>query len=781
MSFSGQELFNLLPSYYRLKDTQLAQSTNLLTVAETTLLQSLRTSTTALTTTQQAQLNALTAKAARGPLQSLMMLIAEQVAAVEEDLSQLYDDEFIETCSDWVIPYIGDLIGYQSVHGVAAAVASPRAEVAHTISLRRRKGTILALEQLARDVTGWGAHAVEFFKLLSDTQYMNHIRLHNHYAPDLRSWKPQAYMDTGFDATAHTVDVRRIAVERGRYNIQNIGIFLWSINSYLLANSPSVAAPASPSGGICLRFNPLGRDMPLFNLPVSQGSDITAPANPSNVPDRLLRRVLCQDIQTGAGAVYYGAGKSLVILLNGIPVSPYQLQICNLSGPEGSWMNVPESGSPYLAAVDPEMGRISLPPAASGASAPTVLASFCYGFNGDMGGGPYPRNDQPADDQPVDAFAVQPEATSMVTQFNQSSSVSLLDALNKAIGNLSPPRIGAVALEINDNGIYPLVAETGVPLALNIPAGATFEFRAADGCRPTIVLGGELSVSGGANSSLYLNGLLVTYAPPTSGSPIPASLLNATGDASNLLGNLYVTHCTFVPGWALPLDNSPQATSLPLGAYFPALFAETPGLSLQIAKSILGTMWINGQVTASIADSIIDATDPTGVAYVASTDPSGQTPEPGGPLSLSGCTVIGKVYSSLLSLVTDSLFWASRSATDMAGNPPSWDASLWACQQQEGCIRFSYVPLASIVPRKYECVVEAVGSPQPVFVSLQYGDPGYCKLSPCTDDQIRRGADDGGEMGGFHFVLAPQRETDLSVRIQEYMPVNLEFGIFYQT
>jgi hypothetical protein len=30
-------------------------------------------------------------------------------------------------------------------------------------------------------------------------------------------------------------------------------------------------------------------------------------------------------------------------------------------------------------------------------------------------------------------------------------------------------------------------------------------------------------------------------------------------------------------------------------------------------------------------------------------------------------------------------------------------------------------------------------------------------------------------------VLAPQRETDLRVRLQEYTPAGLEFGIFYET
>ncbi len=189
MSATGQKLFDLMPALYRLSDAQYAQSHSLLTPAEQAQLQTLQALTPPLPPVEQQQLDALLAKAARGPMQSLLMLVEEQLAMVAEDLDQLYDDQFIETCAPWVIPYIGDLIGYQSVKGVAPAVASPRAEVAHTISFRRRKGTVLVLEQLARDVTGWGAHAVEMFKVLADTQYMNHIRPYNHYAPDLRRWQ----------------------------------------------------------------------------------------------------------------------------------------------------------------------------------------------------------------------------------------------------------------------------------------------------------------------------------------------------------------------------------------------------------------------------------------------------------------------------------------------------------------------------------------------------------------------------------------------------------------
>ena len=122
----------------------------------------------------------------RGELRDLVHLFAEQFAALEENTDQLYDDLFIETCADWVAPYIGDLIGYRTLHGVVPAVASPRADVANTIAYRRRKGTATMLEQMARDVSGWPAHAVEFFEQLATSQYMNHLRLHAPATPDLR-------------------------------------------------------------------------------------------------------------------------------------------------------------------------------------------------------------------------------------------------------------------------------------------------------------------------------------------------------------------------------------------------------------------------------------------------------------------------------------------------------------------------------------------------------------------------------------------------------------------
>src|SRR2546427_43715 len=92
-------------------------------------------------------------------LLALLRVIAEQVNIVEEDIAQLYENWFIETCQDWVVPYIGDLVGYEIVHeaGEPGEVTTgegqqrnkiliPRRDVANTIRYRRRKGSLELLD-----------------------------------------------------------------------------------------------------------------------------------------------------------------------------------------------------------------------------------------------------------------------------------------------------------------------------------------------------------------------------------------------------------------------------------------------------------------------------------------------------------------------------------------------------------------------------------------------------------------------------------------------------------
>jgi hypothetical protein len=44
-------------------------------------------------------------------LEALLDVMAEQVKFLENDIECLYRNWFIETCQEWITPYIGDLVG----------------------------------------------------------------------------------------------------------------------------------------------------------------------------------------------------------------------------------------------------------------------------------------------------------------------------------------------------------------------------------------------------------------------------------------------------------------------------------------------------------------------------------------------------------------------------------------------------------------------------------------------------------------------------------------------
>src|SRR5262245_21736732 len=97
-------------------------------------------------------------------LKELLTIVGGQGAALQRDLDRMYDGWFIETCDEWLIPYIGDLLGLEPAHltrngvsgspGLAGAL-SARAATANAIAHRRRKGTLWVLEELARDLAHW--------------------------------------------------------------------------------------------------------------------------------------------------------------------------------------------------------------------------------------------------------------------------------------------------------------------------------------------------------------------------------------------------------------------------------------------------------------------------------------------------------------------------------------------------------------------------------------------------------------------------------------------------
>jgi hypothetical protein len=345
-------------------------------------------------------------------------------------------------------------------------------------------------------------------------------------------------------------------------------------------------------------------------------------------------------------------------------------------------------------------------------------------------------------------------------------------------GGLIQPDLDQVqaggAVEIADS----LTHAGGVAIAVD-PA-ARIELRAADGQRPVVMLPGDLVVTGGNDSEINLNGLLIAGGRIV----VPA--------AGNAVRRLTIRHCTLVPGQTLAMDGAPNFPGTP------SLVIEAPNVLVEIEQSILGPIFAAPTTRLHLLDSIVDATDRTMVALAAA-DGSGIGPE----LYAIDTTIIGKVNVTSMMLVSNSILEAALAPGDV------WTAAVRAQRHQIGCVRYSYVPPDSRTPRRYhtqsdyavaaalraraeidplisQAEIDAITAAVrarvvPAWTDRRYGRPAYGQLRRSTPLEIRAGADDESEMGVFHKIYQPQRETNLRIRLDEYLGVGLEAGLIFET
>src|SRR5262249_47898682 len=152
---------------------------------------------------------------------------------------------FIETCADWLVPYIGTLLGYIPVHdagepttgGTQATQARnrilfPRQEVANLVRFRRRKGTLSVLEDIGRATSGWPLGAVEIYRQLGFTQNINYLHLNRGRLIDLRDGDALDQLRGAFNESARTIDVRY----RG-WNLPQVRVFVWRLRSYSITKT----------------------------------------------------------------------------------------------------------------------------------------------------------------------------------------------------------------------------------------------------------------------------------------------------------------------------------------------------------------------------------------------------------------------------------------------------------------------------------------------------------------------------------------------------------------
>jgi hypothetical protein len=719
----------------------------------------------------------------RYPLRALLRVIAEQVNLAEDDISQLYDNWFIETAEDWAVPYIADLLGYRPVLGIGdtsgtnlelTRVLVPRREVANTIGYRSRKGTAPLLELLAQDVAGLPARVVEFFKLLGWNQNLNHPHFERARTVDIRRMDDLDLIGGPFERLTHSVDIRRINSRRavGRFNIPSIGVFVWWLKAYAVTRTRAYCA--ENAGPHCFTFSVLGQDAPLF-CKAEPETDPSHVAEEVNVPAQIRRFAFQQRPQQ-----FYGADRSFAIWAGGWnatdPDKPIPVETiipADLTG----WSYVPPKNH---VAVDPVLGRFAFPP--SQLPKKGVKVSYRYGFSADMGGGEYSRPifDPSAEVNMVSSAEHGHEVREVVEPvfYRVGRSEELFQTIGAALTQWQKDDPYDAVIELTESGVFV------EPISLTLKADRTLQLRAANRARPVLRLidwetdsPDALSVTMEQGSRFTMDGLLVTGRPLRITGPYRESsepIVPVCGSS------VAIRHCTFVPGWGIDSHCQPNRPAEP------SLELYNIRARVRIEHSIIGSIQVHEDevkidpIPLHISDSIVDATEPRKEAIGA----------PGYAVAHVVLTILRTTIFGIVDV----------HAVELAENCIFMDC-LNVARRQLGCMRFSYVPPGCRTPRRYRCqpdlVTQAVNETvevlskrpgliasevlrvRPQFTSNRYGSPAYAQLARTCAEEIKQGADDESEMGAFHDLYRPQREANLRQRLEEFVPAGMDVGLLY--
>lgn len=721
---------------------------------------------------------------APGPLQALLRVIEEQADAIDADLVQLYNDSFIATCEPWAIPYIGDLVGttplfdesrvtggetaaelFTDLNGPSFRPAiglGGRADVAKTIYYRRRKGTLPMLEELARDVTGWPAHAVAFFEHLQWSQWTrNRLRPEAAQTPDLRSVARMDRIGGPFDPVLRTVDVRPIGESEGWHGVKKIGFFLWRLVAHRLERVQ--ARRVGAAGDFRWRFDPLGVDAPLFSARRRE-DDETGLTERRHVPQAISRAEFHADLRGALNQAvvpdfseYYGLfdpfpgivrapDRSLLVFVAGQPV-PLSRIVCR---------NLDAWGQPTgdRVAIDVATGRIALGPAAAAAAAASadgVTVSYHRGSPGDLGGGPYRRR----------AWLVRPPAGALLLHVDASGAAGTFATIAAALAHWTAEGKPDCIVRVRDNRSY------ADALTIEPADDRMIAIEAADGFRPHLRLAQPLAITGDHDTArVTLGGLLIEGRIAITGS----------------LGSLRLFHTTLVPGGAVP-PVAPTPPAIEAAALRADGSSANTELRVEAAFSILGPIRLPDHAEALV---LLDcAVDGLGAAAIAG--PAANSFGP--PARIEASTIRGSTRVRSIVLATDCIF----------------DGLVTVLRQGVGCVRFSYVRPGSQTPRRYRCqpdlavarALEIAGplpaaaaaalraetelAVAPEYTSGSYGQPAWLQLHRSVGPEICEGSEDGAEMGMWCHLKQPQRAANLRLRVQEYLPFGLEPGVIRVT
>lgn len=719
-----------------------------------------------------------------GVLRGLVEIIGQQAAALRRSQDRLWDDQFIEMCDEWAIPYLADLVGTRLISSMD--VRGRRVDVAKTIYYRRRKGTVRVLEELIGDITGWDGKVVEYFKRLGRTRHgldpdpkpgktQLTGTLPGGWA-DLRNPHGAELAGSPFDEYYHTPDMRKPSgFVDGKYGIPKLGFHLYRLKSFPLNN----VIPYDASEGKYL-FDPSGRDIPLFQpgqrfadwdewysarkwevqapmkcrvlnhtiyiITESVIQNLKSDVGLSDAAANDLRKIAGQRITSatrmemlllsmGSAAeltdpnmfelilresLIKDCGKS-ALLKTGVKVDLERTDLHTEQVAAANLAGWNVNAPGKIVLIDPDRGRFLFP---DGVPDDPFSVSYYYGFPGEIGAGSYERRL---------FLREKPDIIRTHSQRGELQNNGLY-----TFTNLTDPgrRLQLAAEDLDNDGVTEIRdSATYTPISDKLSV-RNLTLQAANQERPFLLLERESYDSLGANwvlntasnedSTLTLDGLWIACSEDEQ--------IILRGDYEQVI----IRHCTLDPG-GQKFDGTPVP---PL-----VLRIEAEIETLIIESSVTGpiTVQSGGLVEIlSLRDSIVQSIDSiTNAIHL-----------PNGTLETVRCSVQGNVDTQQL-YSTESLF------TDQ----------IQVQNTQAGCFRFSAGKIGSRVPRPYES--NFLKNFTGFFTSTRFGDPGYFQLTEHAPAEIQMGAENGSEIGAYSSLLNPIKLRGLRQKTDEYMPFGL--------
>lgn len=753
-----------------------------------------------------------------GELQAYLNVLDEVLGALRDNVEQLYHDRFIETCADWVIPYVADLLGTSHLTGDAWTL---RADVARTVFHRRRKGTLGAIESLSYSLSGWAAHAVEMRERLMWLQHLNHQRPDAGGVPPLRlaasiseavrggtmTLRDPALLsqlNSPFDPFAHVVDVKPPSEGSGGYNLPNLAIFLWRLADYTVPVSKPVSPPAphdiialtastTDEAAFSVRFNlhPLAEPMVLFNsyrfhadddppklslldaVPGPMPAARLTEETPAGRPEEYVRLSPYADAPSavpGADALGLTLHIPEMVFIKASPpftTKPRRWRVrgANLCAWEQG-LNPPLGA--YEIVVDPEHGRVVFGVTDLTEEAKPLrdelLVSATYGFSGPTGAHPIARPTAPAvwleETVQLAVVAYHDRSPSDPVDHYYHGPIALQDAL--ALHALAGP---PVIIEIRDSMTHDLdlAALDGIAHALRLRR--SLWIRAASGERPVIRLARPLAFRPDDvmtplqdTLTVKLEGLYISRGPDFGG---PAALIERAA-----LHQLVVEGCTLDPGGYAAMNGTraPIRNALRLANGYgftdeeATPFEQTPEIVIQ--RSICGPLLIGSAYSLVLTDSIVDAgVRETGPRYALRGASEGPDADPdkgwGPPTTISGVTSFGRMR-----------------VESVTGQGGIWTERLEAHDNQKGCLRFCYFSGdQDRLPPHQGCLFGP--QPQLAFTSAYFGASAYTQLRLTSDRRILENGPGYDQMGAFGYLQNTHKWKNLHIRYREFMPVGV--------